>query len=90
MAAFGVANPLAQPTLRLRDAAGRLLATEAGWGIAARSALADAAASVGAFPLTAAADVALLLTLPPGAYTVEVGAAGAARGEALLEVYDVP
>jgi hypothetical protein len=90
LAAFGVASPLAQPTLRLRNAAGQLVATEAGWSGAARSALADAAASVGAFPLTAAADVALLLTLPPGAYTVEVGALGASRGEALLEVYDVP
>jgi len=89
LAAFGVASPLAQPTLRLRDGAGRLLVTEAGWSGAARSALADAAAAVGAFPL-AAADVAILLTLPPGAFTVEVGAAGDARGEALLEVYDVP
>jgi hypothetical protein len=85
-----VASPLVQPTLRLRDAAGQLLATEAGWVGAARSALADAGAAVGAFPLAAAADVALLLTLPPGTYTVEVGALGAARGEALLEVYDVP
>jgi hypothetical protein len=90
LAAFGVASPLVQPTLRLRDAAGQLLATEAGWVGAARSALADAGAAVGAFPLAAAADVALLLTLPPGTYTVEVGALGAARGEALLEVYDVP
>jgi hypothetical protein len=32
----------------------------------------------------------MLLTLPPGAFTVEVAAVGAARGEALLEVYDVP
>ena len=89
LAAFGVASPLAQPTLRLRDAAGRLLASEAGWTGGARSALADAAAAVGAFPL-AAADVAMLLTLPPGAFTVEVAAVGTARGEALLEVYDVP
>ena len=90
LAAFGVANPLAQPALRLRDSSGRLLATEAGWGGAARASLADAAAAVGAFPLSAAADVALLLTLPPGAYTVEVAGVANARGEALLEVYDVP
>ena len=90
LAAFGVANPLAQPALRLRDAAGRLLATEAGWSGAARASLADAAAAVGAFPLSPAADVALLLTLPPGAYTVEVAGVANARGEALLEVYDVP
>ena len=90
LAAFGVASPLAQPSLRLRDAAGRLIATEAGWSGAARSALVDAAAAVGAFPLTAAADVAILLTLPPGAYTVEIAASGNARGEALLEIYDVP
>jgi hypothetical protein len=90
LGAFGVANPLAQPAVRLRDATGRLLATEAAWSGAARSLLADAAAAVGAFPLTAAADAAILLTLPPGAYTVEVAALGSSRGEALLEVYDVP
>ncbi len=89
LAAFGVAAPLVQPTLRLRDAGGRLLATEAGWGGALRAVVVEASAAVGAFPL-AAADAALLLTLPPGAYTVEVAAVGSARGEALLEVYDVP
>ena len=46
-------------------------------------ALADAAAAVGAFPL-ASADVAMLLTLPPGAFTVEVAAVGAARGESRM------
>jgi hypothetical protein len=80
---------LAQPTLRLRDGAGRLLATEAGWSSSASSALAEAAAAVGAFPL-AAGDVAILLTLPPGAYTAEVTSLGIGRGEVLLEVYDVP
>lgn len=89
LAAFGVASPLPQPTLRLRDSAGRLVATEAGWTGAVRSALADAAAAVGAFPLVAA-DVAMLLTLPPGAYTAEAASVGSGRGEVLLEVYDVP
>lgn len=90
LAAFGVTSPLAQPNLRLRDASGRLIATEAGWSGAARGALAEAAAAVGAFPLSNAADVAILLTLPPGAYTAEIAATGTARGEALLEIYDVP
>ncbi len=89
LAAFGVASPLAQPSLRLRDSAGRLLATELAWSSSASSALAEAAAAVGAFPL-AAADVAILLTLPPGAYTAEVTSLGIGRGEVLLEVYDVP
>lgn len=90
LAAFGVAGPLAQPTLRLRDAAGRLVATEAAGSALPRTVLADAAANVGAFPLTAVADVAILLTLPPGAFTAEIAALGSARGEALLEIYDVP
>jgi hypothetical protein len=90
LAAFGVSSPLGRPTLRLRDATGRLLATEANSSGAMQSVLAAAAAAVGAFPLVAAADVALLLTLPPGAYTLEVAALGGSRGEVLLEVYDVP
>lgn len=52
-----------------------------------------AAARVGAFPLAdASKDAALLVELPPGAYTVSVESAGPAinGGEVLVEVYSVP
>ena len=35
-------------------------------------------------------DAALLITLPPGAYTVEVKGKGDTEGIALLEIYEVP
>jgi len=59
------------------------------WGGGA--ALVAAFASVGAFGLDAASrDAALLLSLTPGSYTAEVGAAGSGSGTALVEVYEVP
>lgn len=49
------------------------------------------AASVGAFPLVAdSADAAVLLTLPTGNYTVQVGRKGDSVGDVLIEVYAVP
>jgi len=45
---------------------------------------------VGAFPLVAGSrDAVLMVTLEPGAYTVEVAAQGAVGGEVLVEVYGV-
>lgn len=49
------------------------------------------AASVGAFPLIeGGADAAVLVTLPTGNYTVQVGRKGESVGDALIEVYAVP
>jgi len=56
------------------------------------SALVSAFTSVGAFPLssTLSRDAALLATLPPGDYTVQVSAASGTAGLVLAEVYEVP
>ena len=54
-------------------------------------AVAAAGKAVGAFALAPnSEDAALLLTLPPGAYTVEVKGNNGAEGLALFEIYDVP
>lgn len=52
----------------------------------------DGGASGGAFSWGAAPtpDFALLVTLPPGAYTAEVSGSGGDTGIALVEVYEVP
>ncbi|MEY2879871.1 MAG: hypothetical protein RLZZ15_2251, partial [Verrucomicrobiota bacterium] len=84
---FGVPSALGTPTLRVFDEQARPLATNSGWSANANSAaLAAVAGQVGAFPFAAgSADAAVLLTLPPGAYTAQVtGGAGIA----LVEVYD--
>lgn len=89
LASLGVAGAMADPKIELFDAAGRSLATNDNWGGAA--ALAAAFAQTGAFTLAAnARDAALLATLAPGNYTVQVTVATGATGAALVEVYEVP
>ena len=88
LARFGVTGTLAQPTLTVFDASGRVLASNTGW--ADDSQVAEAAAVVGAFPFPAgSADCALLIHLEPGAYTVEIAGAAGTTGVALAELYEV-
>ncbi len=65
-----------------------------GWtngGSATAVAINNAASRVGAFLLqTGSNDCAVLLTLPPGAYTAQVTGANGSTGLALVEVYQVP
>lgn len=82
---FGLPGVLAQPVVTVY-AGSEVIATNAGWN--GDSAVAQAAATVGAFPLAVSgADAALVITLAPGAYTVQVGGLGGAEGVALVEVY---
>lgn len=89
---YGVTSVLAQPVLQVFDANGKLIASNTGWGTNSNTAqIAAAAASVGAFPLADnSADSALLLTLPAGAYTVQVSGAAGSSGDTLAECYLVP
>lgn len=58
------------------------------WGNS--SALANAASTVGAFPLPAnSTDAALITTLAPGGYTVVVTGVDTSTGYALVEIYDL-
>ena len=69
-----------------------LRAMVCGWSDSANlAALKAATAATGAFPLKAnSADTALLLTLPPGTYTLQVGGRERTTGIALIELYAVP
>ena len=93
LAAFGVPGTLADPQLQLYQSSGDgtriVLQADTGWG--GDIEIAAAAASVGAFPwgTSATADSAILVTLPPGAYTAEVSGASGDTGIALVEVYDL-
>ncbi|MCX6952112.1 MAG: hypothetical protein NTV51_08085, partial [Verrucomicrobia bacterium] len=47
--------------------------------------------SVGAFDLPAGSkDAVLVLTLPPGSYTIQVSGVNHTTGIALVEAYDLP
>lgn len=87
LASFGVARPLADPTLRVIDGRGTVVGANDNWS----AALGATFAQVGAFPLaTASRDAALLLTLPAGGtYTIQVSGVNEGTGEALVEVYEV-
>ncbi len=89
--AFGVANALDDAVLTLYRGQ-EVAAVNDRWESAASVAALNAATkAVGAFSLAAGAeDAALLVTLPPGAYTVEVKSKSESEGVALLEIYEVP
>jgi sugar lactone lactonase YvrE len=86
---FGVSGVLPDPELQLYNSGG-MIASNTGWG--GDGEIAAASTSVGAFSwgATATADSALLVTLPPGAYTAEVSGSSGDTGIALVEVYEVP
>jgi hypothetical protein len=91
LTAFGVSGALAQPSLTVLDASGSVVASNTGWGTNANSAqISSAATSVGAFALASgSADCAVLASLSPGAYTVQVSGVNNSTGVALAEVYEV-
>jgi glucose/arabinose dehydrogenase len=91
-APFNVPGTLSDPALQVFGSGNPapLVGSNAGW--AGDPQIAAAAASVGAFPWTnpAGRDSALLVTLPPGAYTAQVSGVSGDSGVALVEIYDVP
>ncbi|HEY1793956.1 MAG TPA: arylsulfotransferase family protein [Opitutaceae bacterium] len=88
---FGVSGTLSDPFLTVYNAANAsVIASNDDWG--GDPEISSAAAAVGAFAWTnpASPDCALLVTLPPGAYTANVTGVNGASGAALVEVYEVP
>jgi hypothetical protein len=91
LAQFGLTGLLADPKLELFDGQSRSIAANDNLGQSPSTLpLVRAAAQVGAFPLTSGNEAALLVTLTPGSYTVQVRSADATTGLALAEVYEVP
>ena len=89
---FGVGGVLADPQITVFSGSTQI-ASNAGWsngtGISAAAQIVSASSQVGAFPLPSGSkDAALLVTLQPGAYTVQVTSVSNATGVALVEVYD--
>ena len=90
LAGFGVEGTLQDPTLTLFQGSTQIAAND-NWGSAPNAAAIQAAATaIGAFHLLGgSADAALLITLQPGAYTVQVSGVGNTTGVTLVEVYEV-
>jgi hypothetical protein len=92
LTAFGVSGALAAPSLILTaQSTGATLAANTGWGTNPYPGqIASVAGQVGAFALSSgSADSAVLVTLPPGAYTVQTSGVGSTTGVALAEIYEV-
>jgi hypothetical protein len=89
LAAFGVPNPLPDPALTVFDSKGTVIATNTGWTTnGSPNGITAAALEVGAFALPdSSSDSALLLTLQPGTYTVQITSAKGNSGTALFEAY---
>jgi hypothetical protein len=89
LAALGVAGALADPKLVLFNGSSTKLQENDDWD--GSPALAAAFSAAGAFPLVAGSkDAALLATLEPGSYSVQVAGVGGAAGVALVEIYEIP
>jgi hypothetical protein len=94
LASFGVGDALFDPALSVASADGRVIAGNADWRNAADSAaFAQQSSAVGAFPLIESSgdgrDAALVVTLTPGSYAIEVVSESGASGVVLAEVYAV-
>jgi hypothetical protein len=91
-APFNVPGVLADPQLRLLKGADTVVRENDNWESGNDAALINEASSkVGAFPLAVGAkDAAILINLPPGAYSAQVTGPGTTTGVALVEVYEVP
>jgi hypothetical protein len=87
LTAFGITNPLANPTLTLvRSSDQAVIATNDDWGSAANAAQVQAAGFAPSHPL----ESAIMMTLAPGAYTAIVSGAGGGTGVGIVAVYAVP
>ena len=92
LARFDVPDLLADPRLRVVRSDHTEMAANDDWASSTdHAAIAAAADEVGAFALAdGSRDAAVLVSLPPGVYTVVVSGADDTTGLALVEVYSVP
>ncbi|QYM77888.1 hypothetical protein K0B96_11230 [Horticoccus luteus] len=88
LATYGVTGTLANPQLQVYS--GSTLVTENNdWD--GSTTLTDAFTTTGAFPLDAGSkDAAIIVTLDPGVYTVQVSGVNNSTGVGLVEIYEMP
>jgi hypothetical protein len=86
LTSFGVPDVLTNPKLEIYSEGGAKLSENDDWS----PTLAPSFDSVGAFQLDLnSRDAALLTSLAPGSYTVQVRGSDGGTGEALIEIYEV-
>ena len=96
LAQFGVAGVLSDPQAVVFNAAGTEVGRNDDWenttaNQGQSTLIGQASSSVGAFPLPGASrDSAMVVTLEPGSYTVQVSGVNNGTGVALVEIYELP
>ena len=98
----GVSGALANPQLILYDKQGLVIAKDTGWGNTPQAGSSSVTAGIAPATVqimnsvyasslpTNSADCAMLVTLPPGVYTVQLSGVNGTTGVGLVEAYDVP
>jgi cytochrome c peroxidase len=81
---FGIIGELADPVLQLHSGNGAVIATNNDWRESQ-----EAQIIATQLQPTEDAESALVITLPPGAYTAAVSGAGDTAGVGLVEIYDL-
>jgi phosphodiesterase/alkaline phosphatase D-like protein len=91
LSAFGVTDAVPRPVITLFNGA-TVVASNSDWSLADVARLNDAFDRVGAFHFlsTSSHDAAILVTLDPGAYTMQTSSLTGATGSMLVEAYEVP
>ena len=91
LANFGVSDALPRPVLTLYRGS-TVLASNDDWSTTDPARLTKAFERVGAFAFsnTSTPDAALLMTLPPGAYTLQATGRDGGTGTVLVEAYELP
>jgi hypothetical protein len=92
LAGFGVAGTLAEPKIELYNSRNLLHASAGAWGLQANAdEIRGAAKTVSAFDLPdGSRDSAMVVTLLPGSWTVQISGVNNTTGVALVEVYVLP
>jgi hypothetical protein len=92
LAAFGVPGTLPDPVLQIFDANNRIVIANDNWHQGTLVAeLRAATALVGGFALPEnSRDAAVIISLDPGLYSVQIADSAGRSGVSLMEVYEVP
>ncbi len=87
LAAFGLPGVLGDPVLEIYNSSNEVVASNDNWDMGLRSSF----TTTGAFDLPDnSLDAALIVTLPPGAYSALLRGANGGTGEGLIEIYELP
>ena len=85
-----IGNPLADPTLELRDSNGALLSSNDNWKVNDQTQQSqEAAIRATTIPPSSDLEAAIVATLPTGAYTVIVAGKAGGTGVGLVEIYNL-